>query len=69
MDLVQKEHERLQKRLKASQSLKNIQSIIDSLQTARDVIASGECKYRAAGIMWDGDFQMTCTNMTYWFIV
>ncbi|KAJ5586811.1 uncharacterized protein N7459_002576 [Penicillium hispanicum] len=40
MDLVQKEHERLQKRLKASQGLKNVQSTIDLLQSARDTIAS-----------------------------
>ncbi|KAJ6129929.1 regulator of gluconeogenesis Rmd5 [Penicillium capsulatum] len=42
MDLVQKEHERLQKRLKASQGLKNVQSTIDQLQAARDAIASGQ---------------------------
>lgn len=41
MDLVQKEHERLAKRLKASQSIKNVQSTIDMLQSARDTIASG----------------------------
>lgn len=40
MDLVQKEHERLQKRLKASQGLKSVQSTIDQLQAARDAIAS-----------------------------
>lgn len=42
MDLVQKEHDRLQKRLKASQSIKNVQSTIDMLQSARDAIASGQ---------------------------
>ncbi|EAU35544.1 conserved hypothetical protein [Aspergillus terreus NIH2624] len=40
MELVQKEHERLSKRLKASQSIKNVQSTIDLLQSARDTIAS-----------------------------
>lgn len=39
MDLVQKEHDRLQKRLKASQGIKNVQSTIDLLQQARDAIA------------------------------
>ncbi|KAJ5121886.1 hypothetical protein N7448_003019 [Penicillium atrosanguineum] len=39
MDLVQKEHDRLQKRLKASQGIKNVQSTIDILQQARDAIA------------------------------
>lgn len=42
MDLVQKEHDRLVKRLKASQGIKNVQSTIDLLQSARDAIASGE---------------------------
>ena len=41
MDLVQKEHDRLAKRLKASQSIKNVQSTIDLLQSARDAIAAG----------------------------
>lgn len=41
MDLVQKEHERLSKRLKASQGIKNVQSSIDLLQSARDSIAAG----------------------------
>ncbi|KAL2868829.1 ubiquitin-protein ligase RMD5 [Aspergillus lucknowensis] len=40
MDLVQKEHERLSKRLKSSQSIKNIQEAIDLLQSTRDTIAS-----------------------------
>ncbi|RMJ22645.1 Sporulation protein RMD5 [Aspergillus sp. HF37] len=40
MDLVQKEHERLSKRLKASQNIKNVQSTIDLLQSARDTIAA-----------------------------
>ncbi|KAF9889936.1 hypothetical protein FE257_006810 [Aspergillus nanangensis] len=40
MELVQKEHERLSKRLKASQGIKNVQSTIDLLQSARDAIAS-----------------------------
>lgn len=42
MDLVQKEHDRLVKRLNASQAIKNAQSTIDLLQSARDAIASGE---------------------------
>lgn len=41
MDLVQKEHERLTKRLKASQNISNIQGTIDLLQSARDTIAGG----------------------------
>ncbi|PKY04938.1 hypothetical protein P168DRAFT_304048 [Aspergillus campestris IBT 28561] len=40
MDLVQKEHERLSKRLKANQGTKNVQSTIDLLQSARDAIAA-----------------------------
>ncbi|THC97623.1 hypothetical protein EYZ11_002913 [Aspergillus tanneri] len=40
MDAVQKEHERLSKRLKASQSTKNVQATIDLLQQARETIAS-----------------------------
>ena len=42
MDLVQKEHDRLQKRLKVSQGIKNVQSTIDLLQQARDAIAQGQ---------------------------
>lgn len=42
MDLVQKEHDRLQKRLKASQAINNVQSTIDLLQQARDAIAEGQ---------------------------
>jgi hypothetical protein len=41
MDLVRKEHERLTKRLKASQNTKNVQDTIDLIQAARDTIASG----------------------------
>lgn len=41
MDLVQKEHDRLLKKLKASQGIKNVQSTIDLLQSARDAIAAG----------------------------
>ncbi|EBA27338.1 hypothetical protein KXX16_008784 [Aspergillus fumigatus] len=40
MDLVRKEHERLTKRLKASQNIKNVQDTIDLIQAARDTIAS-----------------------------
>ncbi|KAL3472911.1 CTLH/CRA C-terminal to lish motif domain-containing protein [Aspergillus californicus] len=40
MDLVQKEHERLSKRLKSSQSIKSVQDAIDLLQSTRDKIAS-----------------------------
>ncbi len=50
MDLVQKEHERLSKRLKSSQSIQNVQDAIDLLQSARDKIASGsstQCDYAA----------------------
>jgi len=41
MDAVQKEHDRLLKKLKGSQSIQNVQSTIDLLQSARDTIASG----------------------------
>lgn len=41
MDLVRKEHERLAKRLKASENIKNVQDMIDALQAARDTIAAG----------------------------
>jgi hypothetical protein len=41
MELVQKEHERLSKKIKASQGIKNVQAMIDLLQSARDAIASG----------------------------
>ncbi|KAF7159931.1 hypothetical protein CNMCM5623_005437 [Aspergillus felis] len=40
MDLVRKEHERLAKRLKASQNIKNVQDTIDLIQAARETIAS-----------------------------
>lgn len=41
MDLLQKEHERLWKRLKSSKSIKDVQATIDMLQEARDAIAAG----------------------------
>lgn len=40
MDHVKKEHERLWKKLTTSQSIKNVQSTIDLLQSARDSIAA-----------------------------
>ncbi|KAJ6080329.1 hypothetical protein N7467_010082 [Penicillium canescens] len=40
MEVVQKEHDRLLKRVKASQGIKNVQSTIDLLQSARDAIAA-----------------------------
>ncbi|KAE8379128.1 CTLH/CRA C-terminal to lish motif domain-containing protein [Aspergillus bertholletiae] len=40
MELVQKEHERLSKKIKASQGIKNVQTTIDLLQSARDAIAA-----------------------------
>ncbi|RAL17573.1 ubiquitin-protein ligase RMD5 [Aspergillus homomorphus CBS 101889] len=40
MELVQKEHERLMKKTKASQGLKSIQNSIDLLENARDAIAA-----------------------------
>ncbi|EYE94504.1 ubiquitin-protein ligase RMD5 [Aspergillus ruber CBS 135680] len=40
MDTVQKEHERLLKKLKGSEGIQNVQSTIDLLQSARDTIAS-----------------------------
>jgi E3 ubiquitin-protein transferase RMND5 len=41
MDLVQKEHERLWKRLRNSKSISDVQATIDLLQQARDTIATG----------------------------
>jgi hypothetical protein len=41
MEVVQKEHDRLLKKVKASQGIKNVQSTIDLLQSARDAIAAG----------------------------
>lgn len=41
MDLVQKEHDRLCKKPKGSQSIENVQKTIDLLQSARDTIANG----------------------------
>ena len=43
MELVQKEHDRLSKKIKAGQGIKNVQSTIDLLQSARDAIAAGAC--------------------------
>ncbi|CAK36899.1 uncharacterized protein An01g03610 [Aspergillus niger] len=40
MELVQKEHDRLSKKIKAGQGIKNVQSTIDLLQSARDAIAA-----------------------------
>ncbi|KAE8149668.1 CTLH/CRA C-terminal to lish motif domain-containing protein [Aspergillus avenaceus] len=40
MDHVQKEHERLFKKVKSAQSIKNVQATIDMLQSARDAIAA-----------------------------
>ncbi|KAJ5893389.1 hypothetical protein N7495_005080 [Penicillium taxi] len=40
MDLVQKENDRLHKRLKASAGINSVQATIDLLQSARDAIAS-----------------------------
>ncbi|OJJ47791.1 hypothetical protein ASPZODRAFT_151233 [Penicilliopsis zonata CBS 506.65] len=40
MDLVQKEHERLLKKSKGSQSINHVQATIDMLQSARDAIAA-----------------------------
>jgi protein involved in sex pheromone biosynthesis len=42
MDLVQKEHDRLLKRLRTSQGINNVQATIDMLQSARDTIAAGQ---------------------------
>jgi hypothetical protein len=42
MDLVQKEHDRLLKRLRSSQGINNVQATIDMLQSARDTIAAGQ---------------------------
>lgn len=41
MDLLQKEHERAWKRLKAAKSINDVQATIDLLQKARDSIAAG----------------------------
>ncbi|KAF4768058.1 hypothetical protein HAV15_002741 [Penicillium sp. str.  len=40
MEVVQKEHSRLLKRTEGSQGIKNVESAIDSLQSARDAIAA-----------------------------
>lgn len=42
MEVVQKEHSRLLKRTEGSQGIKNVESAIDSLQSARDAIAAGQ---------------------------
>lgn len=42
MDQLQKEHERLWKRLKSSKNIKDVQATIDMLQEARDTIAAGK---------------------------
>lgn len=44
MDLVQKEHDRLLKKLRSSQGITNVQNTIDILQSARDAIAAGESR-------------------------
>ena len=41
MDLLQKEHERVWKRLKTGKTINDVQSTIDLLQQARDTIAAG----------------------------
>jgi hypothetical protein len=41
MEAVQREHDRIVKRTKGSQGIKNVQSTIDLLQSARDAIAAG----------------------------
>lgn len=41
MDLLQKEHERAWKRMKAAKSINDVQATIDLLQKARDSIAAG----------------------------
>lgn len=41
MEVVQKEHSRLLKRTEGAQGIKNVDSAIDSLQSARDAIAAG----------------------------
>ncbi|GAQ11333.1 lisH domain-containing protein C29A3.03c [Aspergillus lentulus] len=52
MDLVRKEHERLTKRLKASQNIKNVQDTIDLIQAARDTVASGSFLFVGFVIIW-----------------
>ncbi|KAL1881647.1 hypothetical protein Plec18167_003245 [Paecilomyces lecythidis] len=44
MDQLQKEHERLWKRLKSSKNIKDVQATIDMLQEARDTIAADPSK-------------------------
>jgi hypothetical protein len=41
MDLLQKEHERVWKRVKGSKGINDIQATIDLLQKARNTIAAG----------------------------
>lgn len=42
MDLLQKEHERVWKRLKAAKSINDVQATIELLQEARESIAVGK---------------------------
>lgn len=51
MDVVKKEHDRLFKRQKAAQGIQNVQSTIDLLQSARDVIAAGSYNY-PCDLLW-----------------
>jgi E3 ubiquitin-protein transferase RMND5 len=46
MDLLQKEHERVWKRMKAAKSISDVQATIDLLQEARDSIAAGNIYMR-----------------------
>lgn len=41
MEAVQREHDRIVKKTKASQGIKNVQSTIELLQSAREAIAAG----------------------------
>jgi hypothetical protein len=52
MEAVQREHDRIVKRTKGSQGIKDVQSTIDLLQSARDAIAAGwySCNHPRFGL-------------------
>ena len=52
MDLLQKEHERAWKRMKAAKSINDVQATIDLLQKARDSIAAGRHSFFCHSFLW-----------------
>ena len=59
MDLVQKEHERLWKRVKSSKTINDVQKTIDLLQAARDTIAVGTVVPTCVG--WNSMLLILCS--------